>query len=131
MSVAEHRAAASGAEIRAATPLLLLATKFCARKGRGRGDLLASLDVHDVLTLIDALPELAEEVRAAPPKLRDHIRAELAALQAESYFDYAVEGAMAGYGPVGADRASLVTGRIDELLASRGDRRGPCGLRDC
>lgn len=107
----------SGAEIRAATPLLLVATKLCAWKGRGRGDLLPSLDVHDVLTLIDGRPELVEEVRSAPPELRDYIRAELTALRAESYFGYAVEGATAGYGPLGADRARLVDGRVDELLA--------------
>lgn len=39
----------SGAEIRAATPSSLVATKLCAWKGRGRGDLLRSLDIHDVL----------------------------------------------------------------------------------
>lgn len=43
----------SGAEIGVATPVLLAATKFCAWKGRGRGDLLRSLDIHDVLILID------------------------------------------------------------------------------
>jgi len=37
----------SGAEIRAATPVSLIATKLCAWKGRGNGDLLRSLDVHD------------------------------------------------------------------------------------
>lgn len=117
ISTAATVALDSGAEIRAAAPLLLIATKLCAWKGRGRGDLLASLDVHDVVTLIDGRPELVEEVRSAPPELRDYIRAELTALRAESYFGYAVEGATAGYGPLGADRARLVNGRIDELLA--------------
>jgi predicted nucleotidyltransferase len=107
----------SGAEIRAATPASLVATKLRAWKGRGRGDLLRSLDVHDVLTLIDGRPELAEEVRSARPQLRDYIQAELAELRAESYFDYAVDGATATYGPLGADRARFVRSRIDELLA--------------
>jgi len=107
----------SGAEIRATTPAPLVATKLCAWKGRGRGDLLASLDVHDVLTLIDGRPELVEEVRAARPDLRDYIRAELTELRAQPYFGYAVDGATATYGPLGADRASLVRSRIDEFLA--------------
>lgn len=107
----------SGAEILATTPAALVATKLCAWKGRGKGDLLASLDVHDVLTLIDGRPKLVEEVRSARPDLRDYIRAELTALQAEPYFGYAVEGATATYGPLGADRARLVRSRIDELLA--------------
>ena len=33
-------------------PATLVATKLCAWKGRGGGDLLRSLDIHDVLTLI-------------------------------------------------------------------------------
>jgi predicted nucleotidyltransferase len=107
----------SGAEIRATVPAPLVATKLCAWKGRGRGDLLASLDIHDVLTLIDGRPELVEEARSSRPDLRDYIRAELTALRAGPYFDYAVDGATASYGPLGADRARLVRSRIDELLA--------------
>ncbi len=106
----------SGAEIRAAAPATLVATKFCAWKGRGDGDLLRSLDIHDVLTLIDGRPELIEEVASAPPDLRKYIRDELAELRTEGYFDYAVESATAGYGPVGAERARLVHARLDELL---------------
>lgn len=107
----------SGAEIRAAIPVLLVATKLCAWKGRGRGDLLRSLDVHDVLTLVDGRPELIDEFRAASPNLRTYIRNELLDLRAEPYFDYAVEGATASYGAIGAERAGLVRDRIEELLA--------------
>lgn len=107
----------SGAEIRAATPVLLVATKLCAWKGRGRGDLLRSLDVHDVLTLIDGRPELIEEIEAAPSAIRTYIKGEMIDLRADSYFDYAVEGATASYGPIGAERARLVQDRIEGLLA--------------
>lgn len=106
----------SGAEIRAATPVMLAATKFSAWKGRGRGDLLRSLDIHDILTLIDARPELIEEQRAAPPTLRSYIKDELSELREEPYFDYAVEGAVANYGSLGVERARLVQERIEELL---------------
>jgi Nucleotidyl transferase AbiEii toxin, Type IV TA system len=106
----------SGAEIRAAAPSALVATKLCAWKGRGGGDLLPSLDIHDVLTLIDGRFELIEEVASAAPALRTYIRDELAELQEEFYFDYAVQSATAFYGPSGAGRARLVRSRIDELL---------------
>jgi hypothetical protein len=106
----------SGAEILAARPASLVATKLCAWKGRGGGDLLRSLDVHDVLTLIDGRPELIEEVEVAQPSLRAYIRNELAELRAEPYFDYAVDGATATYGPSGAIRARLVQARIENLL---------------
>jgi hypothetical protein len=117
ISTAATIALDSGAEIRAAMPALLVGTKLCAWKGRGKGDVLGSLDVHDVLTLVDGRPQLDEEIGSAPPPLRAYIRNELAELRAEPYFDYAVEGATATYGPLGAERARLVRGRIDDLLA--------------
>jgi len=107
----------SGAEIRAATPVLLVATKLCAWKGRGGGDLLRSLDVHDVLTLVDGRPELVEEIEVAPSAIGTYIKGELIEMRAEPYFDYAVEGATASYGAIGAERARLVRDRIEELLA--------------
>lgn len=70
-------------------PAALVATKLCAWKGRGEGDLLRSLVIHDVLTLIDGRPELIEEVASAPPDLRKYIRDEFSELRTEGYFDYA------------------------------------------
>lgn len=109
----------SGADISAATPVVLVATKLAAWKGRGKGDLLRSLDIHDVLTLVDGRRELAAEIEAAGPDLRTYVRDELVKLQAERDFDYAVDGATAGYGPVGADRADLVRERIHQLILRR------------
>ncbi len=107
----------SGAEIRAATPVTLMATKLCAWKGRGKGDLLRSLDVHDVLVLVDGRPELAAEVKAARPDLRAYVQEELAELMAEPYFDYSLDSATAGYGQLGAERAGLLRDRLDALVA--------------
>jgi hypothetical protein len=105
----------SGARIRAAPPAALVATKLCAWKGRGEGDLLRSLDVHDVLTLADGRPELVDEVRVAPTDLRSYVRAEISELTAEPYFDYALESATAGYGPLSAQRAAVLRGRLAEI----------------
>lgn len=107
----------SGAEILATTPVLLVATKLCAWNGRGGGDLLRSLDVHDVLTLFDGRPELTDEVAAAPTTLSTYIQSELTELRAEPYFDYAVEGATASYGRLGTERARVVQERLDVLLS--------------
>jgi hypothetical protein len=107
----------SGAQIRAAVPAVLIATKLCAWKGRGKGDLLRSLDIHDVLTLIDGRPELIGEVESAPSNLRTYIHSGFTELRAEPHFDYAVDGTTATYGSIGADRAELVRARIDELLS--------------
>lgn len=116
ISTAETVTVGSGVEIRAAPPAVLVATKLCAWKGRGKGDLLGSLDIHDVLVLVDGRRELASEIETAPPDLRAYVRDELVELRAERDFDYVVEGAMATYGPLGADRASRVRERIDQLI---------------
>jgi hypothetical protein len=117
ISTAATIALDSGAEIRAARPAPLVAIKLCAWKGRGKGDLLRSLDIHDVLTLVDGRPELVAEIQAAQPSLRAYVQDELAQLRTETYFDYAVDGATGGYGPLGAERASLVRDRLDDLLS--------------
>lgn len=107
----------SGATIRAATPVLLVATKLCAWTGRGRGDLLRSLDIHDVLTLVDGRPELVQEIEAAPQSVATYIKDELTDLQVDPYFEYAVEGATAAYGPIAGVRARLVRARLEDLRA--------------
>jgi len=106
----------SSARIQAAPPAPLVATKLCAWKGRGKNDLLRSLDIHDVLTLADGRPELVDEVRKAPADLRSYVQAEISELTAEPYFDYALESATAGYGPLGAQRVGVLRGRLAELV---------------
>lgn len=119
ISTAKTVTLGSGAEIRAAIPAALVATKLCAWEGRGKGDLLRSLDIHDVLTLVDGRRELVSEIEAAPADLRAYVRGEFVKLQAEREFDYVVDGATASYGPVGGDRANLVRERIDQLIVRR------------
>jgi hypothetical protein len=68
----------SGARIRAAAPPVLLATKLAAWGDRGGGDILGSLDVHDVVVLADGRPQLIDEVRAASPELAAYVREALA-----------------------------------------------------
>jgi predicted nucleotidyltransferase len=117
MSTAATVTLGSGVQIRTARPVQLIATKLCAWQGRGRGDLLASLDVHDVLALVDGRPELIDELSAAPPTVRDYVRTQLAELRDEGYFGYAVDGMTAAHGPSGAGRALVVRRRFDELVA--------------
>ena len=106
----------SGTTIRAATPPLMVATKLSAWKGRGNGDILKSLDIHDVLILIDGRPELSEELEAAEASLRSFVAAELEALRREPYFAYAVQSATAAYGVVAAERADIVAARLEAVL---------------
>jgi predicted nucleotidyltransferase len=107
----------SGATLKAATPAMLAATKLCAWRGRGDGDLLRSLDIHDLLTLVNGRSELIDELDAAPPEVRTYVRDELRAVRQEPYFDYAVESALAGYGLTTGNRAQFLIRRIDAIVS--------------
>lgn len=117
ISTAEAVTLNSGATIRAARPAPLVATKLSAWKGRGNGDVLPSLDVHDILTLFNGRPELISEIRSSSEDLRSFVEEEMAALSQDPYFSYAVDSAVTGYGPAAIQRARVVRQQIDELLA--------------
>ena len=44
---------------RAVAPPIVIATKLAAWRGRGAGDVLRSLDVHDIVVLVDGRPSSA------------------------------------------------------------------------
>lgn len=73
IETAADRQLPSGTQIRAAKPPSIIATKFAAWKGRGNNDMLASLDLHDILVLIHGRPELPEEISSETPELRTYI----------------------------------------------------------
>jgi len=67
--------------------------------------------------LVDGRPDLIEEILTASSTLHAYFMDWFADLREEPYFDYAVEGATAIYGSVGAERARVVRDRIEKLLA--------------
>src|SRR5581483_5916301 len=93
----------TGKHIRAVAPPVVVATKLAAWLGRGGGDVLASLDVHDIVVLIDGRPALVDELAAQPERLRSYVVAELASLREIDYFEYVVQGAVSAYGQVRAN----------------------------
>jgi hypothetical protein len=86
----------SGAAIRAAPPVYMLAMKLEAFKGRGRGDFLGSRDFGDIVTLIDGRSELLEEVGSADAAVRAYIAAETRRLLSERRLMDGLAGAMRG-----------------------------------
>lgn len=56
--------------IRLVTAPAFIATKWAAFQGRGRGDVLMSHDVEDIITVVAGRPSVAEEMLKAPEKLR-------------------------------------------------------------
>lgn len=98
-----------GQLIRLVSAPVLLVTKFDAFRSRGRGDLLSSHDLEDVMTLIDGRAELEDDVAASPDDIRQAIGKECSDLSA----DASLVEAMAGFLP--GDPASQ--GRLPELRA--------------
>lgn len=107
-----------GTEIRAATPPSIIATKLAAWHGRGEGDMLKSLDLHDVLVLIDGREELPGEIHAEPKALSAYICKELAVLGDDPFFSYLIDSALHGYGQLGAERGRGLQLKIDGLLGT-------------
>ena len=116
IKTAIERTLRSGVTIRAVAPPLVIATKLAAWRGRGHGDILRSLDVHDIVVLINGRPELADELAGQGDELRTYVAQELAALIDEPYFGYVVESAVAGYGAVAPARATIVRGRLGAII---------------
>jgi hypothetical protein len=121
LETAFERELPSGQQIRAVAPALIVATKLAAWKGRGNGDILASLDLHDIIALVDGRPELADELAAHPRDLRQYIADELASLRSDPYLGYIIQGAVQEYGRVAAARAAIVEDRIKRIAEP------PCG----
>ena len=74
-------------EIRLISAPLLLATKIEAFYGRGRGDFGGSHDIEDIVNLIDGRQELANEIAAAAPDVRNYLREEVDDLLASPFVD--------------------------------------------
>jgi len=107
----------SGTRIRAATPPTIIATKLAAWSGRGKGDLLRSLDLHDVLVLIDGRVELLAELNAEPRELREYISHWLATVVDHPYWGDLLESALHGYGSLAPSRAQRLRDHVDALIS--------------
>jgi predicted nucleotidyltransferase len=106
----------SGRIIRAVPPPVVIATKLAAWLGRGRGDVLKSLDVHDIVVLVNGRPELAAELANQDEDLRTYVANELESLRSEAYFDYVIQDAVRGYGDAAPARADVVRDRVDAII---------------
>jgi hypothetical protein len=70
------------------------------------------------MALIDGRPELADELADADPQLKSFVVSELAALRDRPFFDYLLQSASSGYGPVATERAELLRERVDGLIGA-------------
>jgi hypothetical protein len=80
--------------------------------------MLRSLDLHDILVLIDGRPELLDEIAAQTPELQSYIAQELATLRTDPYFTNLTESALHGYGQLAAPRSQRLQQQIDTIIAT-------------
>jgi predicted nucleotidyltransferase len=104
---AQRIALGEGLHIRLATAVAFVATKLEAFISRGRGDMLASHDLEDVLNIVDGREELVRELADALPDVRHAIAATLAHLLARPSFLDVLPGLIAE-----PERADVVAGRL-------------------
>jgi hypothetical protein len=117
-----YRAAVAGAtrftvdrvDVLAITPLLFVATKLEAFRGRGALDYQASHDLEDVLTVIAAMPSLRDQIDSGGDATALEIRRELAALASIEAFMDSVPGHFDG-DDAGQARAALATSWLKSL----------------
>ncbi len=108
----------SGALIRAASAPYLLATKLEAFESRGLGDVIASRDFEDIITLLDGRAELPEEVHAAPEDVRAYLAGRLAELRMIPDFLLNVAAMLRPDSASQARAEAVVLPRIDRITTT-------------
>jgi hypothetical protein len=109
--IAEH-------DVRIVTPALFIATKLEAFRGRGAGDVFASHDLEDIVTVVDGRPEIVDDVGAADGQVRAFVASEIRSLLDNPDFVEALSGFLL------PDAASQARRRfLEERLRALSNRR--------
>jgi predicted nucleotidyltransferase len=88
-----------------------LAAKLQAYLGRGKGDLLMSNDIEDIIALLDGREELIAETKHAPIELRRFVGEELSSLLRLTAFQDVIQSTAQD-----PDRETLIYERLDRLI---------------
>jgi hypothetical protein len=98
------------------TARYFLGTKLEAFKGRGKGDLVMSHDLEDLISVVDGRATIVDEVKNASEDLQTYIATEIRALLSNDDFVAALPGFLL---PDDASqrRIAVVIGRLNGLLA--------------
>lgn len=104
-------------EIKLLPPELFIATKLEAYMGRGRGDLIMSHDIEDILLVVDGREELITEIQNADKDIRDFIAKQFREIQQDYEFENFLIGNIRG--PEG--RVEIVRERFVAISASDGE----------
>lgn len=110
VATAQQVRLAGGLTIRVVAAPAFVATKLEAFLDRGRGDVLSSHDLEDVLNVVDGRPELPDEMAAASAPLRHAVGKVVAGLLQNADFINGLPGLITD-----ADRAGVVLQRLRRI----------------
>jgi len=116
IETAEHIALDDETKIRLISAPLFIATKLEAFEGRGKGDMLLSHDLEDIVTVIDGRPSLIAEMRLASRDLQEYISEKFTMLLASEAFLSALSGHLPGDG-ASQSRLPLLERKLRELAS--------------
>lgn len=114
ISSAEPLKLPGGQTIRLISAPTFVATKLEAFATRGRGDLMVSHDLEDILNVIDGREEIVDEVARADAKLRDFLVSRFAGIVGDKNFGNTLPGLLA-YDEIHAERVARVRQRMMEI----------------
>lgn len=117
-----HRLQIAGREVRVVTPALFIATKLEAFHGRGRGDVVASHDLEDIVAVLDGRPEIVADVASASDDVRQYIGTQIQSLLDNPDFLEALGGFLLPDAASQARRGILIE-RLRRLATARGPQR--------
>lgn len=110
-----------GLVVRIAASTAFLATKWVAFASRGAADPMTSHDLEDLITVVAGRSEIIDEVRAAPPAVRQFISNETSTLLAAPWADGVLEGNLPDARHV-PGLIDAVTRRLQQLASLDGAR---------
>jgi hypothetical protein len=108
----------AGHDVHVVTPALFIATKLEAFHGRGGGDVGASHDLEDIVTVLDGRPEIAADVATSRDDVHEYIRTEIQSLLDNSDFIQALSGFLLP-DPASQARRGLLIERLRLLATPR------------
>lgn len=114
VQTAQEVALSTGVSIRLISAPAFVATKFEAFFDRGRGDVLGSHDLEDIVNVVDGRPELVAEIALAAPELRQYLAAQCRALLAMPGFMNALPGMVFPDESL-AERVKLLALRLEQI----------------
>ena len=114
VQTAQEVVLSAGMSIRLISAPAFMATKFEAFFDRGRGDMLGSHDLEDIVNLVDGRPELVSEIAAAAPELQQYLAAQCRVLLAMPGFMNALPGLVFPDESL-AERVKLLALRFEQI----------------